>query len=86
VCRADAQVGHPAEQCLVVDLADGEAVVPVVDQGQVEPRTILPNNSGQRVCQRSRAQTTGKRETRQKQIGASLFYMGVADAEASGGP
>ena len=29
--------GHPAEQCLLVDLADGEAVVPVVDQGQVRP-------------------------------------------------
>ena len=29
--------GHPAEQCLVVDLADGEAVVPVVDQRQVGP-------------------------------------------------
>ncbi len=29
--------GHPAEQRLVVDLADGEAVVLVVDQGQVGP-------------------------------------------------
>ena len=29
--------GHPGEQRLVVDLADGEAVVPVVDQGQVGP-------------------------------------------------
>ena len=29
--------GHPAEQGLLVDLADGEAVVPVVDQGQVGP-------------------------------------------------
>ena len=29
--------GHPAEQRLLVDLADDEAVVPVVDQGQVGP-------------------------------------------------
>lgn len=29
--------GHPAEQCLLVDLADGEAVVLVVDQAQVGP-------------------------------------------------
>ena len=29
--------GHPAEQCLLVDLADGEAVVPVVDRGEVGP-------------------------------------------------
>ena len=29
--------GHPAEQCLLVDLADDEAVVLVVDQGQVGP-------------------------------------------------
>ena len=29
--------GHPAEQCLVVDLAHGEAVVPVVDQSQARP-------------------------------------------------
>jgi hypothetical protein len=29
--------GHPAEQRLLVDLADDEAVVPVVDRGQVGP-------------------------------------------------
>ena len=29
--------GHPAEQRLLVDLADGEAVVPVVDQGEAGP-------------------------------------------------
>ena len=29
--------GHPREQCLMVDLADDEAVVPVVDQRQVGP-------------------------------------------------
>jgi hypothetical protein len=29
--------GHSSKQCLLVDLADGEAVVPVVDQRQVSP-------------------------------------------------
>lgn len=29
--------GHPAEQRLLVDLPDDEAVVPVVDEGQVGP-------------------------------------------------
>jgi hypothetical protein len=29
--------GHPAEQGLLVDLADGEAVVPVVDRSQAGP-------------------------------------------------
>jgi hypothetical protein len=29
--------GYPAEQCLLVDLADGEAVVPAVDQGELRP-------------------------------------------------
>jgi len=35
VRRADAQVGHRGEQCLLVDLADDQAVIQVVDQGQV---------------------------------------------------
>ncbi|MYU14108.1 hypothetical protein GTZ78_26305 [Streptomyces sp. SID8361] len=39
VCRADAQLGHPAEQRLMVDLPDGETVVPVVDRGQSCPAT-----------------------------------------------
>jgi hypothetical protein len=29
--------GHPAKQCLLVDLADGEAVVPVVDWDEIAP-------------------------------------------------
>ncbi len=29
--------GHASEQCLQVDLADEEAVVPVVDQGKIGP-------------------------------------------------
>jgi hypothetical protein len=29
--------GHAGEQCLLVDLADSETVVPLVDQGQVGP-------------------------------------------------